>query len=116
MAATPLADAIEALHNALANYHPEQLVELREFFDDLPNFWEEAANSVHAFTDRMREEMPVNPAIPDHMQEETGVLAGLRDHSRELRPMFERLHKKELERIDNPRQHEEQWDLAQNQV
>lgn len=112
--ASPVAAAAEEVENAIGSYHPENITELREFFADLPDFFERQISAFQAFADHLEQEQPLEPAVAEHYREMLANLAGIRDHVQEGISVFESAHERELQRLEEPRPNEQAWDVTQN--
>jgi hypothetical protein len=52
--------------------------------------------------------------VPAHLAEIAATVAGMGDFAAEAHAIHRMAHAAEMERIENPRPHEELWDVAAN--
>ena len=107
--------AAEAISEYIGAWAPENAIELDSFLAGLPGLFEALAAAVSGVADRLGSEFPVDPSVPEHLAEIAATVAGMGDFAAEAHAIHRMAHSAELERIENPRPHEELWDVAANQ-
>ncbi len=106
--------AAEAISEFVGSWAPENALELDSFLAGLPGLFEALAAAVGGVAERLGSEFPVDPSVPDHLAEIAATVAGMGDFAAEAHAIHRTAHAAEMERIENPRPHEELWDVAAN--
>jgi hypothetical protein len=106
--------AAEAISEYIGGWAPENALELDSFLAGLPGLFEALAAAMAGVAERLGAEFPVDPAVPEHLAEIAATVAGMGDFAAEAHAIHRTVHAPELERIENPRQNEDLWDVAAN--
>lgn len=69
---------------------------------------------IKTWVDRAESERPLNPAAADSIREIADAAALLEQMIAEASATFNRDHADDIERLENPRTHEEDWDVSRN--
>ena len=102
----------EAIHEHLAGWRPENHQDANEFFKTgLPSMFEALGAALSSLSESLASERPLDPAVTDTINEMGSVTGSYADVARELGPLYDSAHEKEIERIENPRPGEEMWDV-----
>lgn len=110
---TPISNATEELQQSMKAWQPQNVADYRSLFRDLPDLIETIKDGFSGIEGTLSDGTPIAQPVVEHIAEMIPVLSGLQEHAEELGKMFEALHAKELERIDNPRAGEEHFDVTQ---
>jgi hypothetical protein len=106
--------AIEAIHDSIGNFHPENVDELQAWFQELPEVFTELGSALETASGRFADEYPIANAVSDHMSELAGTTSGLSDHAGATYEVFRQAHEADLQRIEEPRPNEEFMDASNN--
>jgi len=106
--------ATEAVSENIGMWAPESALDLDSFLAGLPRLFEAVAAAVSGVAERLGAEFPVHPSVPEHLEEISATVAGMADFAAEAHAIHRVAHAAEMERIENPRPHEELWDVAGN--
>jgi hypothetical protein len=106
--------AAEAISEHIGGWEPESALELDSFLAGLPLLFEALAAAVGGVAERLGSEFPVDPSVSEHLGEIAATVAGMGDFAAEAHAIHRMAHAAEMERIENPRPHEELWDVAAN--
>ena len=106
--------AAEAVTDNIGSWVPENALDLDLFLAGLPRLFEAVAASVAGVAERLGSEFPVDPSVPEHLQEIAATVAGMGEFAGEAHAIHRVAHAAEMERIENPRPHEELWDVVEN--
>ncbi|HUC59998.1 MAG TPA: hypothetical protein VMA95_21540 [Streptosporangiaceae bacterium] len=107
--------AAEAIGEYVGGWEPESALELDSFLAGLPGLFEALAAAVGGVAERLGAEFPVDPSVTEHLAEIAATVAGMGDFAAEAHAIHRQAHAAEMERIENPRPHEELWDVVVNQ-
>jgi hypothetical protein len=86
--------------------------EQREYFQHLPELFNETGAALSAQADRLESDHPYAGPTTEALRELAAVVAGLADHATEMHQTFETDFENELRRIDEPRPGEEEFDVS----
>lgn len=111
---SPIAQATEAVQEAIGSYDPEHMAPVGDWLNDLPEFFTEQGNALQAMITRLREEYPLEPAVADHYESLLTQLHQMAEHSREGIGIYEAAHEHDLARQREPRTNEQAWDVSNN--
>jgi hypothetical protein len=106
--------ATEALSDYIGAWSPENALDLDSFLAGLPRLFEALAAAVAGVAERLGSEFPVHPSVPEHLEEIAATVAGMGEFAAEAHAIHRMAHAAEMDRIENPRPHEELWDVAGN--
>lgn len=106
--------ATEAVSEYIGAWAPESAVDLDSFLAGLPRLFDTLAAAVSGVAERLTSEFPVHPSVPEHLEEIAATVAGMSEFAAEAHAIHLVAHSAEMERIENPRPHEELWDVATN--
>jgi hypothetical protein len=106
--------ACEAISEHVGGWAPESAFDLDLFLAGLPALFEALAAAMAGVAERLGAEFPVDPSVPDHLTEIAATVAGMGDFAAEAHAIHRQAHAAELDRIENPRPHEELWDVGVN--
>jgi hypothetical protein len=106
--------ATEAVSEHIGAWAPESALDLDSFLAELPRLFEALAAAVSGVAERLGAEFPVHPSVPEHLEEIAATVAGMGEFAAEAHAIHRSAHAAELDRIENPRPHEELWDVAAN--
>lgn len=110
--ASPIAPITEQVRDGFAGYKPEAPEDMIEFFGQFPDFFEGGADALSALSARMRDEMPLHPALADKMSELAATMAGARDEAADMNRQFREAHASDIARAEEPRKNEAAWDVG----
>jgi DNA-binding GntR family transcriptional regulator len=111
VASSPVEAAAEAVQQHIGGFTPESASELDRFLQDLPQLFERTAEALAQLADRFGSDLPVHPSVHEHLRELAAVSAGSAEFAEEAWSLHRTAHERELERIENPRPHEDMWDV-----
>jgi hypothetical protein len=106
--------AAEAINEHIGGWEPGSALDLDLFLAGLPTLFEALAAAVAGVGERLGAEFPVDPSVSEHLAEIAATVAGMGDFAAEAHAIHRLAHAAELERIENPRPHEELWDVGAN--
>ena len=106
--------AAEAITEYVGGWEPESAMDLDSFLAALPGLFEALAAAMASVAERLGSEFPVHPSVPEHLEEIAATVAGMGEFAAEAHAIHRIAHAAEMERIENPRPHEELWDVAGN--
>ncbi len=109
----PIDQAVEAVQ-AIGAWEPESINDVDEFLTELGNLYEALATTQANLAQRFGSDLPIGAPIVDHLAELASGAAALTDHANQGRSIFRSFHEAEFERLENPRPHEEMWDVSAN--
>lgn len=108
-----LAPAME-LERIASTYSPEGMMQVGRDFGALPDALQHIANSMKISTARAHAEQPLDPRIVEIMQQIYRLQVQAAELARELPNAFRKLHHVDIERLQNQRQNEREWDVRAN--
>ncbi|MFE9810688.1 hypothetical protein [Streptomyces sp. NPDC005548] len=108
-----LAGAME-LERVAATYKPDGMMQVGRDFAGLPQALEHVANAMKITTARADAEQPLDPRITEIMKQIYTLQMKAAELSRELRPAFRSCHGIEIDRLQNQRRNEHEWDVRAN--
>lgn len=114
MSTAPIEQAAEAI-GAVGAWEPESITEVDRFLDDLGSLYKALATTQANLAERFSSDLPIGRPVVDHLNELASGAAALTDHASQGRAIFRSHHESEFERLENPRPHEEMWDVSANQ-
>lgn len=115
MAQARIIEASREMVGAAMNYTPEGMMQVGNDMASFPEVIRNVANAIQGMTRQVQAgETPMNPAIVDMLKALHGQLIKTAHGAEDLKPAFENLHQVEINRIRNPRQGEEMWDITHN--
>jgi hypothetical protein len=106
--------ATEAIGEHIGTWAPDSAMDLDSFLAGLPRLFEALAAAVAGVAERLGSDFPVDPAVPEHLDEIAATVAGMGEFAAEAHAIHRVAHAAEMERIENPRPHEELWDVVAN--
>jgi hypothetical protein len=95
--------AAEAIHEGLGSFEPENVDDLGQFFQALPDVYEALGSALTRLADRFGDELPVHGDVQEHIRELAAQSAGLHEYAAETHGIFRAAHAEDLERLENPR-------------
>jgi len=104
--------AVEAIHDHLGSWEPQNATEIGSFLQGLPDLYEALGDALTRVADRFGDELPVHSSVSEHLREMASQSAGLREYAEEAHSQFRNSHEVELSRLENPRHGEGLWDVA----
>jgi ribosomal protein S18 acetylase RimI-like enzyme/2'-5' RNA ligase len=110
----PLGRANDAVSEELAGFQPHSAADLRDFYAELPSFFQATAAAMTTLAGRMRDQMPIAPEVADQLTELVSVATALADMAEETNQVFRHRHARELARLEDPRAGEAAWNLAES--
>ncbi|GGQ81159.1 hypothetical protein [Streptomyces flaveolus] len=108
-----LAPAME-MERIAATYTPEGMMQVGRDFAALPDALEHVANAMRITTARADQEQPLDPRIVELMQNIYNLQIRAAELARELPGAFRQLHAVDIERLQNQRANEREWDVRAN--
>jgi hypothetical protein len=115
MSSSPVGAAAEAIRDNIGGFNPANATQLDNFLLELPQLFEETAKALADLASRFESELPIHPSVAEHIKELAAVSGGAAEYAEEGYALHRTAHDRELDRIENPRPHEEVWDVASNQ-
>lgn len=106
--------ATEAIDQHIGSWEPQTAVELDEFLSGLPRLVESMSTSLAQVADKLGEQFPVEASVTQMIREIAAHIGGMTDMAGEAHTVHRGAHEKELERIENPRNNEQLWDVTTN--
>lgn len=114
MANAPIGQAVEAV-SAIGAWEPESITDIDQFLADLGQLYEALASTQANLAQRFGSDLPIGAPVVEHLGELASGAAALTDHAGQGRAIFRSHHEQEFHRLENPRPHEEMWDITANQ-
>lgn len=108
-----LAGAME-LERVATTYTPEGMMQVGRDFGSLSDALEHVANAMKISTARAHAEQPLDPRIIEIMQGIYRLQMKASELARELPGAFRKLHHVDIERLQNQRTGEREWDVRAN--
>lgn len=108
-----LAPAME-LERIATTYSPDGMMQVGRDFAALPDSLEHIANAMKISTARADAEQPLDPRIIEIMQGIYRLQMKASELARELPGAFRKLHHVDIERLQNQRTGEREWDVRAN--
>lgn len=112
MSSSPQQMIIEAF-NQLALYTPQNASEMELHLAADHEMWQEIASSLRIWSGRITMEMPYGPATSDSIGDLAAATASIAGLAQNVHAVFRSEHEVELNRIEQPRADEKQWDVGQ---
>lgn len=108
-----LAPAME-MERIAATYTPDGMMQVGRDFAALPDALEHIANAMKITTARADQEQPLDPRIVQIMQEVYRLQMKAAELATELPNAFRKLHQVDIDRLQNQRPNEREWDVRAN--
>ncbi|MFD9212073.1 hypothetical protein ACFVY9_02935 [Streptomyces sp. NPDC059544] len=108
-----LAPAME-LERIASTYTPEGMMQVGRDFAALPDALVHIANSMKISTARAHAEQPLDPKVIEIMQQVYRLQIKAAELARELPNAFRKLHHVDIDRLQNQRTGEREWDVTRN--
>ncbi|CAL9593265.1 hypothetical protein SUDANB1_05268 [Streptomyces sp. enrichment culture] len=108
-----LAPAME-LERIASTYTPEGMMQVGRDFAALPDSLVHMANAMKITTARAHAEQPLDPKIIEIMQQVYRLQIKAAELARELPNAFRKLHHVDIDRLQNQRTGEREWDVTRN--
>jgi hypothetical protein len=109
---SPVAYAADAVEQTIGAWEPGHMVNVGELLGDLPGFFAREAVALDAMVTRLREEYPLDQGVADHYAELITGLHAIAADAREGLGMYRASHQRDIERLEDPREGEDRWDVG----
>ena len=113
-ARNPFAAVIEACGQAAQSYEPGNALRVIDWYEGMPALIEAVAGMLRQQGGKTTEQFYLYPAAAEFAGRLGEQFLAYRDPCGSARDAFERAHAEDLERIRNPKQHQEKWDISAN--
>lgn len=110
----PFAAVIEACGQATQGYSPDNALRVIDWYEGMPELIEAVAGMLRAQGAKTTEEFYLYPAAAEFAGRLGEQFLAYRDPCASARDAFEKAHAEDLERIRDPKQHQEKWDISAN--
>lgn len=108
---TAVADAIR---EHIAAFEPENALEIGGFLAGLDNLFTELGSGLISAADKLGGDHPVDQSVVDHLHQLGAHAITLADWGTQTHALFRAAHESEINRLENPRAREEDWDVERN--
>ena len=105
--------AVEAIRDHLGGFTAHSAGEFVAYVSDLHLVLEELALALGQANGRLADDDPLDPRVIEHLDEVRAMLSPVAEHAREAGPLLRAVHEADLQRLENPRPGEQQWDVTQ---
>lgn len=102
------------MHRIAATYKPEGMMQVGRDFAGLAEALEHIANAMRVTTARADAEQPLDPRIVEMMQQIYGLQIKAAELAKQLKPAFASCHRVDVDRLQNQRRGEHEWDVTRN--
>lgn len=110
----PFAAVIEACGTAAQGYSPENAVRAIAWYEGMPELIDAISGMLRAQGGKNTEEFFMYPAAGEFARALGDQFQAYKGPCENARQAFEMAHVEDLERIRNPKAHQEKWDIAAN--
>lgn len=114
MSAFPLAAGAAEMNATASAYMPDGMLMIAHELDQLGEVPANVALAVRTYSTRIEASKPIHPAVVEKLQEFAKAIAQLVGLADEIGPLFRQTHAADLERLENPRNNESEWDYGRN--
>lgn len=104
--------ASEAVTEHIGGYTPESMTDLNSFLEQLPQFFEDQGQALSRLAESLSNDHPVHQAPTDVLRDLATAVHGMGEFAAEAFGAWRQVHAEELERLENPRPGEEEWDVS----
>ncbi|WP_017540803.1 hypothetical protein [Nocardiopsis halophila] len=105
-------DAAEELKDALSEFGNIGMLDYEKGLKELPSLFEKLAQGLDQMAHRAEDEEPIDSSVIEFFDQISQASRGASDVADEMPGLFRAAHEAELERLENPRPHEEKWDVS----
>lgn len=112
MSSNPQQMIIEAFAQ-LAAYHTGSATEMERHLASDHEMWQQIGQSIVSFADSVQTSMPYGPATCDSLRDLGAAVSSIADVAANVHSVFRSEHEVEINRIEQPRPDEKQWDTEQ---
>lgn len=111
MSSNPQQMIIEAFAQ-LAAYHTQSATEMNRHLEADHEMWQQVGQSIVSFADNVQTNMPYGPATCDALRDLGAAVASVAGVAANVHAVFRSEHEVELNRVEQPRADEKQWDVG----
>lgn len=104
--------ASEAVKEHIGGYSPESMLELNRFLEEFPSFFEAQGEALSRLAESLSSDHPVHQAPTDVLRDLANAINGMGEFAQEAFGTWRQTHAEDLERLENPRPGEEEWDVT----
>lgn len=104
----------EAVREHIAGFEPENASEIGGWLAGLDSLFTELGAGLVNVAERLGGEHPVDQSVVEHLQQMGAHALTLADYGTQTHALFRAAHEADLNRLDNPRAREEDWDVQNN--
>lgn len=110
----PFAAVVEAAAQAAQSYTPENAGSVIDWYEGMPEMIDAISRMLQAQGAKNSEDFYLYPAAGEFAMALGGKFQAYKGPCEEARHAFEVAHAEDLERLRNPKPHQEKWDLSKN--
>ena len=110
----PFDGLIEAADTAGQGYTPENARRVQDFYRHLPEAVDAISRMLSAMGQKTTDDFYIDPSAGQYAQELGSQFARFHGPVEQASEAFQRAHRDDLRRIDEPQPHQDKWDITQN--
>lgn len=103
----------EALQEQLGSWEPENAKDTNDMLEALPSLFENLGEVLVHMAEIVTMHA-IEPAVTDELREAAASADGHREQFEQVYKTFRSVHEHDLERLEEPRPGEEDWDVTRN--
>lgn len=111
---SPLAASSAEMYAVASTHTPQGMLTVARELDAFGEVPANVALSIRTYFTRVQTEKPVSPVVIEKAQELAKAFADLVALADEIGPLFRQVHAHDLDRLQNPRTNEGEWDYSRN--
>lgn len=104
----------EVLQEQLGSWEPDSATDTKEMLEALPGLFENLGNVLSTMAERLGDHA-VEPAVTEELREAAAGADGQREAFENVYKTFRATHEHDLQRLEEPRPGEKDWDVTQNE-
>ena len=106
--------ATDAITEHIAGFEPENALDIEAFLGGLDHLFTALGSSLVTVSERLGGEHPVDASVVEHVQQLGAHALTLAEYGTQSHSLFRAAHESELQRLEQPRMREEDWDVERN--
>jgi hypothetical protein len=106
--------AAEAITQHIAGFEPENVIDIMGFLSGLDHLFSTLGSSLITVSEKLGSEHPVDASVVDMLQQMGSHALNLGEYGTTAHGLFRAAHETELQRLEQPRVNEQEWDVERN--
>lgn len=106
--------AADAITEHVAGFEPENVTDILGFLSGLDHLFSTLGSSLITVAERLGSEHPVDASVVDMVQQMGSHALNLGEYGTTAHGLFRAAHETELQRLEQPRVNEQEWDVERN--